>query len=199
MSDDTTAGSGQHGGAVEHQSIVSRILEYQRQLREGDPPPPPVETLPDRPLLEFVAAETLQAEAADLVDLTEAEAALAADAEPSPEVTAEPAPEAADEGARADEPAEAEEEEQVAPVVRLEVPASHEPATSGVWAIPEPPARPERNEAAERLAELEESLRHVSETIAELRQRFQDMAVASDERLAELEQIVERARRSARV
>lgn len=161
MSDDTTPGSGeQDAGAVEHQTIVNRILEYQRRLREGDPPPP-VETLPEGPMTERVAVETSSGEEADLVDLTEAE-------------------------------------EKVAPVVRLEPPGSQRPATSGVWAIPEP-ARPQPVETTDRMAELEDALRRVFETITELRQRFQDMAVASDERLAELEQIVEGARRSTRV
>ncbi|HEU4526572.1 MAG TPA: hypothetical protein VFT80_01420 [Actinomycetota bacterium] len=187
MSDDTTA-TGEQEEAVEHQSIVSRILEYQRQLREGDPPPPPVETLPDRPLMEFVAAETLSAETADLVDLTEAEAALA---------TESPSASQADDGTSPEEPVQAEEE--VAPVVRLEPSAAREATENGVWAVPEPPAKDERDDTAERLAELEDVLRVVSETIGELRQRFQDMAVASDERLAELERIVERARRSTRV
>lgn len=186
MSDDTTTGSGeQNGEAVEHQSIVSRILEYQRQLREGDPPPPPVETLPDRPLMEFVAAESLPVDTTDLVDLTGAEAALAAEAA---------APKAEDEGTPSEEADGAQEE--VAPVVRLEPPAAETRATS-VWAVPEPPARAEPDETAARLAELEDALRRVSETITELRQRFQDMAVGSDERLAELGQIVDRALRSS--
>lgn len=187
MSDDTTA-TGEQEEALEHQSIVDRILEHQRQLREGDPPPPPVETLPDRPLMEFVAAETLSAETADLVDLTEAEAALATETGPPPEAEDPTSPEG---------PVEAQEE--VAPVVRLEPPAAREATENGVWAVPDPPARDERDDTAERLAELEDVLRTVSETIGELRQRFQDMAVASDERLAELERIVERARRSTRV
>lgn len=186
MSDDTTTGSGeQNGDAVEHQSIVSRILEYQRQLREGDPPPPPVETLPDRPLMEFVAAESLPVETGDLVDLTDAEAALAAETAPPPE---------AEDGGTPSQEADGVKEE-VAPVVRLEPPASETRGTS-VWAVPEPRARAEPDETAARLAELEDALRRVSETITELRQRFQDMAVASDERLAELEQIVDRALRS---
>ena len=199
MADDTTTGSvEQSGGAGEHQSIMSRILEYQRQLREGDPPPPPVETLPDRPMVEFAAAEALSAETADLVDLTEAEAALAAEAAIAAGTV--PAPDATDDATSAGDPDGAEvSEEKVAPVVRLvEPPAPTHPATSGVWAVPEPPAQDERDEATERLAEFEGTLRDVSRSISELRQRFQDMAVASDERLAELEQIVERARRSTR-
>lgn len=205
MSDDTTAGSvEQNGGAGEHQSIMSRILEYQRQLREGDPPPPPVETLPERPMMEFAAAEALSAETADLVDLTEAEAALVAEAALAGEaaIAAEAAPssEATDETPSADDPDGADgTEEKVAPVVRLvEPPAPAHPATSGVWAVPDPPVHDAADEANERLAELDSTLRDVSRTIGELRQRFQDMAVASDERLAELEQIVERARRSTR-
>jgi hypothetical protein len=200
MSDDTTGSVGRREGSGEHQNIMSRILEYQRQLREGDPPPPPVETLPDRPAMDFAAAEALSAETADLVDLTEAEATLAAEPGPAPAVEGEgPVPETSDQGA----PSEERAEEKVAPVVRLvEPPAPAEPRPvpeNGVWAVPDPPAQDERNVELERIAELEEALRRVSQTITELRRRFQDMAVASDERLAELEEIVERARRSTRV
>lgn len=194
MSDETTTGSvEQSGGSGGHQTIMGRILEYQRQLREGDPPPPPVETLPDRPLVEFAAAEALSAETADLVDLTEAEAALAAEAG-APEGTT-PAPEAEVDAPSAEEADGPDDEEKVAPVVRLTEPKGSTHPASGVWAIPEPP---ERDEAAARLAELERTLLDVSRTIAELRQRFQDMAVASDERLSELEEVIERARRSTR-
>ncbi|HEU4355716.1 MAG TPA: hypothetical protein VFT27_09025 [Actinomycetota bacterium] len=198
MSDETTTGSVEQGeGAGKHQTIMSRILEYQRQLREGDPPPPPVETLPDRPLVEFAAAEALSAETADLVDLTEAEAAMAAEAAIAAEAAAA-APEVDVEAPAAQEADVPDDEGKVAPVVRLIEPKASAHPASGVWAIPDPPERDERNEAAERLAELENTLRDVSKTIGELRQRFQDMAVASDERLAELEQIIERARRSTR-
>jgi len=192
MSDETTMGAaGQNGDETEHEDIMHRILEYQRQLREGDPPPPPTSTMPERPLMDFAAAEALSAETADLVDLTAAEAALEAETGPAPVLSDEEPPSDRTEG---------EEEPAVAPVVRLvEEPSSAAPAAGGVWAVPPPPAQDDKAETAARVAELEAALRRVSETITELRQRFQDMAVASDERLAELEEILERAQRATRV
>lgn len=191
MSDDGTTGSvEQGGGAGQHQDIVHRILEYQRQLREGDPPPPPVATIPDRPPTDFAAAEAFSTEATDLVDLTGAEAVLEADTRAS-------AARADDEPSRQDGGAV---DEQIAEVVRL---VEDRPAgasfESGVWAVPTRPAQEDRADRAALMAEVERALQRVAETITDLRQRFQDMAVASDERLAELEEIVERARRATRV
>jgi hypothetical protein len=193
MSDETTMGAaGQNGDETEHEDIMHRILEYQRQLREGDPPPPPTSTMPERPLMDFAAAEALSAETADLVDLTAAEAALAAETRPAPVLS--------DEGPPSDRTEGEEEQPAVPPVVRLvEEPSSATPPPGGVWAVPPPPAQDDRGETAARVAELEAALRRVSDTITELRQRFQDMAVASDERLAELEEILARAQRATRV
>lgn len=174
MPDEDGAGTAEHseGSAMVHDDIMQRILEYQRQLREGDPPPPPVETMPDRPSVDFAAAEAVAPKASeeddDVVDLTTAEATAAAATETNEE-----------------------------PVQRD--PLRARARAAAVWAVPDAAAENAPVDMARRVAELEAVLGQVSEAIAELRQRFQELALSSDERLADLEGMVARARRASRV
>jgi hypothetical protein len=57
----------------------------------------------------------------------------------------------------------------------------------------EEPTIPEATEA--RVDELEGAIRQVDEMLADLRQRFQDLAVAADDRLAAIQDLLARTRR----
>ncbi len=59
---------------------------------------------------------------------------------------------------------------------------------SSVWATPSPAP-----DLVARVERLERALEEVATKVSDLRQRFQDLAVAADERLAELERILGRA------
>jgi chemotaxis protein histidine kinase CheA len=113
-----------------------------------------------------------------------AQAAVAAEA-PVEAPPPEPAPEAAAEPAA--EPA-------IAPASPGQAEAAA-PASGSVWAVPAPSPDPE---LAARVERLERTLASVSQQVSELRQRFQDMAIAADERLAELERTLSRAGREER-
>jgi hypothetical protein len=235
LSDDTNADD-QADADIVHDDIVKRLLDYQRQLREGAPEE-----------IAVAATTTLTAEspADELVDLTAVEADDASDTvtldEPatagatSAETAASDAtdaaatgtdvvgetPSGADDDASADvivlrpeAPAaedvagvteamttvDASADEDLATamteVAEADAPtpgamtddATSEAPTAGTPA-PAPEARIEP-EAAERIARYERSLEHLAERFATLRSTFQDMAIAADERLAEIEELL---------
>lgn len=100
---------------------------------------------------------------------------------------------------------------------RLRAYSGEEPATPSPWAStggsqimdPSPPATateelvdvasvehgPPRADLEDRMAALESALDRVDEMLRDLRRRFQDLAVVSDERLADIQRTVSEARR----
>ena len=156
---------------IVHDDIMQRLLQYQRQLREGMTPGEAAEVhTAERPLIDYAAAEALAAAKTgtiQVVDITEAEAELDV-SEPAAPAAAEPkAEEALTIEAEAESIVEAE------PVVEPVAVAATQPVPS--------------TDLTDRVAELEDTLARVSKLVGELRERFQDMAIASDERLAAIE------------
>ena len=148
MSEEIVAGQEheEQGAEIVHEDIMQRLLDYQRQLREG--------ASPGEAAGGMTATKT---ETDVIVDLTQAEAELEA-------VDLVVIEEAADTG------------EQSAPVEE-----------ASVGPVPAPA------DLVARVAELEGTVARVSAMIAELRDRFQDMAVDSDERLAAVSEALSKA------
>lgn len=177
---------GSEASSVPHDDIMKRLLDYQRTLREGASPEE--------------AAETVRSAVI-------AEPAVEPSIEPA---EAEPEPIDEEEAGEQDAPGEPEPEE---PSVGAQVEAPEAAAVAGVLAATEPvePAEPaesdvpvEEDVRAEtsrltpaapgvgsglesRVATLEGKLEDLGTRLAELRQSFQDMAIAADERLAAME------------
>jgi hypothetical protein len=213
---------------IVHEDIMQRLLEYQRKLREGLSPqeaaravaervasegaPPTEQAEQAEQKAELHAEPVITAtEPEPVVDLTAAEAELeqraAQEAPPAGSETEEPveqevepaeaeapAREAAAGTAPVDAPAEAASEPAIAPASPEPAEAAA-PASGSVWAVPAPSPDPE---LVARVEQLERTLAAVSEQVSELRQRFQDMAIAADERLAELERTLSRVGREER-
>ena len=172
MPEETSTGDEQETQASEivHDDIMQRLLQYQRQLREGMSPGEAAEThTAERPMIDYAAAEALMATktgTVQVVDITELEAELEV---PEPAAPAPAEPEA--EEALTIE-AEAESIVEAEPVA--------ETVADATQLVPS-------TDLTGRVAELEDTLARVSKLIGELRERFQDMAIASDERLAAIE------------
>jgi hypothetical protein len=235
LSDDTHADDEADPDIV-HDDIVKRLLDYQRQLREGAPEE-----------IAAAATTTLTAEspADELIDLTAVEAVDPSDTvtldEPatagatSPETATSDATDAAATGtdvtgetlSGADEDASAEvivlrpdaptaeavaddteamttvdasaDEDLATAMTALaeaEAPtpsATSDDATSEAPTAETPAPAPEATvepETAERIARYERSLEDLADRFATLRSSFQDMAIAADERLAEIEELL---------
>jgi hypothetical protein len=199
MPEETTTGTEQHeeeaeapASGIVHEDIMQRLLEYQRQLREGVTDG--AAQAPERP--EAVVAEATTAtktEDVEVVDITAAEAELEAAAVGDGAA-------AVDDASRNVEIAEVEAREavEVEPIASPEVAKPTEelfstPAPSTpprVWAETSKatPAAPAAEDLGARVAALEDALARVSSMVAELRASFQDMAIAADERLATIEE-----------
>lgn len=199
----TVTGSEDGGQArpIAHDDIMRRLLEYQRQLREGVPPAEAAravaESDPAARGTGSVGQDMTGTTEEVVVDLTQAEAELERrpDAEPIDVETQEPAG-ASD--ARAEEATAGGEGADRATIAAAAPPGAGaaqatrptEAASGGsVWATPVPDPG-----LAERVARLERTLEEIAGQVSDLRQRFQDMAVAADERLADLERVLSRAR-----
>ena len=221
-----------------HDDIVKRLLDYQRQLREGledtatAPSSVAMQTATDE-LVDLTGGDTLEE---DFVDLTEdvsgaprpaenlaIEDVAAASPPPPPlEDPAVDAPTRTTGGAEAPAQDRADAEVIVlrpdpsadqdamtsasdAAVARADAP-SDEAGRAGAWPGPAPsPARVEDgspsvttgssdDKAADRIAELERRLEILVSRFADLRSSFQDMAIAADERLAEIEDLLTEVR-----
>ena len=183
--------TGSEEPAVAHDDIMKRLLNYQRNLREGASPD------------------------------DAAEAARSAFADPGPAVMPPPTEEMVDlsaDNASVDvEPEQRQEEEwhrepavQPEPEAEWAPPAPTHPdveaalptePTSPLVTVPETSVGAEvmtqgsRAELEGRLATLEERLERLGSRIGELRRSFQDMAIAADERLAAMEDEVGHLRR----
>lgn len=216
-----SASGGEQGAPpIVHEDIMQRLLEYQRKLREGLSPREAAQAVAEAVAREG-ASPAAQAEQAEqgtepqaepvitatqpepVVDLTAAEAELeertareagSADREPSVREVAVAEPAEAPPEPAAETPWEvaAEASDTVASAEQTEA-AAAAPAPGSVWAVPTPSPEPD---LAARVERLERTLASVSQQVSELRQRFQDMAIAADERLAELERTLARARRT---
>lgn len=167
-----------------HDDIMKRLLDYQRSLREGASPEEAAEAMKrgitDPALLEASStAESL----ADLLstELVADEApAVQSEPEAEPEPELEPSPESL---------LEPESEEAVSE------PTPETIAGPSVTAGELEAVRGSRSELEARVGKLEGQLEGLGERIAELRTSFQEMAIAADERLANMADEVEQARR----
>jgi hypothetical protein len=217
MPDDVmTPGDDQEeAGPIVHDDIMKRLLDYQRQLREG----PDAEGAP--PLVDHsrLEAQTATATAEEIVDLTELEQAepvteLVDIREPEPEVVEITEPEAqvvdiTEPQAGVVETAEPEAEvatiaasmDDVAAIVDAlpeEAPTSKEeaeptPATEGAGIAP--PAGDQQ--LAERVERLEASFEKIATMLAAVRSDFQDLAIRADERIAQIEDALAEVRGSS--
>jgi hypothetical protein len=143
-----------------HDDIMHRLLDYQRQLREGQTPEQAAEHAASPVLVDYSALDAPpvleQAETVEVIDLAAVE---------------EPAEE------RAEEPAEAFPEE-------WSISSSTPPME------PTPDAAVASGDLALRLAKLEDTLANIATSIGDLREQFQNMAIAADERLAAIESML---------
>ncbi len=210
----SASGPGTQAPPVAHDDIMRRLLEYQRRLREGMSPSEAAaavaEGIPEAPAGGAEPQGIAATEEATVVDLTKAEAELEAQAEAGEARTeaeepsaigdrseAATAPTSAEPSAATSGAAPMAEASPASPEVAAPAPsAGPEPqipawATppSSVWATPSPAP-----DLVARVERLERTLEEVATKVSDLRQRFQDLAVAADERLAELERILGRAR-----
>jgi hypothetical protein len=162
--------------SVPHDDIMKRLLDYQRTLREGASPEE--------------AAEAVRVEAPPT------EAPL----EPAPEVSEEPAIEADISEAVAAAPPAAEPAVEEHPEEEPETGGSldrHEPELTVAERSPGDTVAEGGPKAGleARIARLEGKLEDLGSRVGELRQSFQDMAIAADERLAAMEQEIGEAQR----
>jgi hypothetical protein len=149
-----------------HDDIMHRLLDYQRQLREGVTPEQAAERLSSPVLVDHSAIDAPSAlEQTDTVEVID----LAAVEEP------------------AEEPADAVPEVWSGSSSPLE-PTPIQPMTDATVAS---------GDLAVRLAKLEHTLSNIATSIGDLRQQFQDMAIAADERLAGIESMLADARDQA--
>jgi len=168
MPDEVTSGTEPEAesSSVVHDDIMKRLLDYQRHLREGTSPAAAAEAATDEgPMIDHAAAEAIgtQTDTVTLVDITAAEAEIEADAAPV---------------------AETELETEISSLEAAEAAVPAPSAADQTWSEATPAAV---GDLAARVTELERTLSRVATMISELRGSFQDMAVASDERLAAIE------------
>lgn len=163
---------------IVHDDIMKRLLDYQRNLREGATPDEAAEPA----VANHVAHDTAESAADRLIDLVAAEAEREVAQEADFESMVEPA-------AEVDEIAAVQIEEPIAPAETIPTEEietmRNESSTS---------SRVAKAELEERMANLERSFDGIATMLAALRQSFQDMAIAADERLAEIEDKLAEAR-----
>lgn len=188
---ETTSEQGAEARPIAHDDIMRRLLEYQRQLREGVPPSEAARAVAESDpsaLRAEPSREAATATAEPVVDLTRAEAELEAEATTIQREAPEPSA-----SAGTVTPAAAE-----AGTASATEPSSEAPPKAGPSLGTEPSsvrATPAPDPALlARVERLERTLEQVTTQVSDLRQRFQDLAIAADERLAELERTLARAR-----
>ncbi len=225
-----------------HDDIVKRLLDYQRQLREGleetstdaasAASSVATQTATDE-LVDLTGGDTLEEDFVDLTedvsgaprpaeDMTIEDVAVASPPPPPLDDSAVDTPTLTTGGAEAPARDRADAEVIVlhpdpsadqdamtsasdAAVARSDAP-SDEAGRAGAWPGPAPsPARVEDgspsvttassdDDAADRIVELERRLEILVVRFADLRSSFQDMAIAADERLAEIEDLLTEVR-----
>ncbi len=177
-----------------HDDIMKRLVDYQKQLREGvepteaaavawhrEPRDPGQTEQPEQPALPAQPAEPEEPVSSwrepDFVDVSS----------PEPEVQTE-----------AEVPSERRDESFDQPSSdRVEILTSEEAEATPARPWEHPPASdPETSKtgATDRLAQLEGTLDRLSTLLGDLRENFQGMAVTADERLAAIEAEIERNR-----
>jgi hypothetical protein len=181
-----------------HDDIVQRLLDYQRQLREGALDEPVAASTATSPLtdevIDLTAEEeaTLEASTEGSVDaVTVSEASFE-----SPAEVAEVIDIATGRAAEADE-ARASLAGPSEVIGSGTIDAEMSPAEAGPAAETRdvPTDRSGATRALEdRIAGMERSVERLSSRFAELRSSFQDMAIAADERLADIEDILTQLR-----
>ncbi|GBC87574.1 hypothetical protein HRbin12_01586 [bacterium HR12] len=191
-----TSEQGAEARPIAHDDIMRRLLEYQRQLREGVPPSEAAKAVAESDpsaLRAEPASVTITATEA-VVDLTRAEAELEAEAGTTEQEASEAAAGVEAEAGSGGEAEVASAAEPSAEPPRAASPAAEQVPSTEALAGPVE-ARPDADPAlSARLERLERTLGQVAAQVSHLRQRFQDLAIAADERLAELERTLARAR-----
>jgi hypothetical protein len=141
-----------------HDDIMHRLLDYQRQLREGQTPEQAAEHAASPVLVDYSVLEAPpvleQAETVEVIDL-----------------------------AAVEEPAEEQAEEPFDAVPEVW-------SVSSITPEPTPDAAVASGDLALRLAKLEDALANIATSIGDLREQFQNMAIAADERLAAIESML---------
>jgi hypothetical protein len=171
MSDDRSEEQDEQPSIV-HDNIVKRLLDYQRQLREGATPVEAAEQAQgDRPMIDYQAAETPVATQTDTIEVVDV---AAAEAESEAELE-ETAPEAL-------------EGELEAPADEAAADVIHIPEAESEPAAPAPSAS--TDDPSARVAALETEMARLGEMVSALRDTFQDMAITADERLAAIEEAI---------
>ena len=170
--------------SIVHDDIMQRLLDYQRQLREGLTPDEAAESVSApalyRPAPPWPATTARPTETAGFVNLAAVEEPVeimevvaieeAGDAEPSETVT---------------------EMEAAAPAVDTvrQIPTAHRLSTAEPTMMPARSASSAdaRGDLTARLAELEDTLTSVAKSIGDLREQLQSMAITADDRLSAIE------------
>lgn len=182
---------------IVHDDIMQRLLDYQRQLREGLTPeqaaqPAMAPALVDHAALESSAPMATQTETVEVIDLAAVEAAIEEPVEVIKVVEVV-------------DTAEAEPSERI----ETETERAMADAISRVWAtasivsepIPMPTSAAAAADAstdlAARLAKLEDTLSSVAKSVSDLRAQFQNMAIAADDRLAAIDSMISGAKDDA--
>jgi hypothetical protein len=172
-----------------HDDIMKRLVDYQRQLRQGvEPteaaavawhrePRDPVQSEPPSIPTEAPEQPNMPAEEPEVVDVSS----------PEPEETeTEVEPAEQDQVQPHHQPPERVE-------ILTEAEAQQSPAQP--WqSAPASGGENTRTEISARIAQLESSLDRLSKLLGDLRENFQGMAVSADERLAAIEAEIERNR-----
>jgi hypothetical protein len=164
-----------------HDDIMKRLVDYQRQLRQGVEPTEAAAVAWHREQRDPVQPEPpgRPPEEPDFVDVSSPEPGVEAEAEPE---------------VRAGGP---EEIETAQPPDRVEIltQAEAEASPARPWQSPPAPGRETtRTDVSARIAQLEGTLDRLSKLLGDLRENFQGMAVTADERLAAIEAEIERNR-----
>jgi hypothetical protein len=169
---------------IVHDDIMQRLLDYQRQLREGLTAEQVAELkafpiFVDHAALEPPAPITTQTETVEVIDLAAVEGA-----------TAEPI-----EVIEVVEVVEAEP----APAVAVPQVWANPTIASAPTPMPRAPAAATDASAdlAARVAKLEDTLSSVAKSIGELREQFQNIALAADDRLGAIESTITGAKDDA--
>jgi len=218
MSDrERTSPESEDAEVVEHGDIVRRLVEYQRQLREGASPHEAAERA-SQPLIDYAALErrvSARARTSEIVDVAAAEAQAAWAQAPSgpvieiPEAAGEvPAVEVAEAAevakvAEAAKMAKVAEVAEVAPEAKAEVPrilAAAPPAAAKVAPASKKRGNgkaareaPSTRELEARVEALETTLAELSKALRAMRKASQESALLVDEGLADMQRRIRRA------
>jgi hypothetical protein len=190
-----------------HDDIMKRLVDYQRQLRQGVEPTeaaavawhreprelgraeqPVQPTQPEEPgqLEQPEQPEPPQPPEQPSTPWGEPDVVNVSSPDPEVQVDAEVQSEERDEGESFDRPPD-----------RVEILTSEQAEASPTrpWErAPAPGPQTTRTEVSDRIAQLESTLDRLSQLLGDLRENFQGMAVTADERLAAIETEIERNR-----